>query len=654
MKRSTHRVKTLLCAFLGLSLLIPATPLPAQTLPDVTGFRVEDNASKLVLDLKGTTRPEIQTTQEGNTTFITLQEALLSVKDANNGVYVLSNLPRGISRAEARQVDLRTVRIALTGTGSTPPSVAVDVATPLKVSLVIGGGLTAGIISNKVTETQVGDLKSPDHPEPSQNRQFSARAVAPPVGDVAIATLNVDPPVRLGRNDPITLVLKDAPVREVLTLMARRAGLNAIFSSDVTGKQVSVDVQGESLEQTFNLILRLAGLKAQKVDRTVVVGQTLPQDILQTQVRTFRLNQANVAQVVPQIQSLAAQLQENIFTSTDARTNSVTLVGSARALKVASAQIAQLDVRKRQVLISLKLVDIDLLDTENLGVGFGYQLGKFTFGSLDVGNVGTPTNFITFPSTTGATGTTINSQTGATFAGGAPTITRLNLGTPIGPLGVNNNFVSTFDSTVSDLISQLQLRLQASIVSGNSKILADPKIVVESGNGVSEANTGRVDVSDDVIVGTQITVDPATGLTTTTVQKDRAGVIMDVSVFNIDDNGYVNLGLRPQISSIISTQRDASNNLITLLSRRNIDIRRLRLRDGQTLVLAGLVQDQDLATVNKVPILGDLPILGSLFRFESVQNRKRELALMVTPYILKDPVESGVPPSSIKPEAGSP
>ncbi|WP_287129541.1 secretin N-terminal domain-containing protein [Candidatus Cyanaurora vandensis] len=644
--------KLLIACTVGLTLLIPVTI--AQTFPNVTAVKLEGGSffspTKVILELKGTTRPELTMSRQGSTTFVDLKEAVLALKAPE----VINNPGGGVTRLEVRQLDERTVRIILTGQGN-PPEVKVDVATPSRVSLILGGGPGTGVVTNKATETLAGDLRTPDRPEPSQNRQFSARAIAPPTGDVAIASLNVEPLVRLGTNDPITLVLKDAPAREVLTLMARRAGLNAIFAEDVAGKTVSVDVQSESLEQTFNLILRLTGLKAQKIDRTLVVGATLPQDLVQSSIRTYRLNQANVAQVLPQLQQLTAQLQETIVPIVDPRTNSLTIVGSPRALKVASALIAQLDVRKRQVMIALKLVDVDLLDTKNLGIGFGYQLGKFSIGSLETGNVGTPATFITFPSTSTAAGSTtgttvsstpINGET--TFPGGVPTVTRLNIGTPIGP-AVSDNFISSFDSTVSDLTSQLQARIQASVQAGNSKILADPKLVLESGVGVTDATNGRIDISDDVIVGTQITVDPATGLTSTTVQKDRAGVILDVQLFNIDDNGYVNLGIRPSVSSIISTQRDANNNLITLLSRRNIDIRRLRLRDGQTLVLAGLIQDQDITAVNKVPILGDIPILGVLFRFERVQNRRRELALMVTPYVLKDPVETGTPPTSIQP-----
>ncbi len=516
--------------------------------------------------------------------------------------------------------------------------------------------LSASVSLQAQTATVSQELHTPDLVlAPVFAPQFGARAIAPPTGDLAISTLNLAPLLKLDNHEPVTLTLKDAPVREVLTLLARRAGLNIIFSGNVTGKTISLDVQADPLEQTFNLILRLAGLKAQRTAKTLLIGTESTNEVMT--VRTFRLNQANVVQVLPQIQGLLTQLQEPVYGSTDTRTNALTLVGSPRALTIAAAHIAQLDVRQRQVLVSLKLVDVDLLDTQNLGVGFAAQLGQFAFGSLDTGRVGTPTTFVTFPNTTlSSTGTVAVTGTtyvaplpnslltqGQVITGGVPAVTSVNTNPIIGPIGVLNNFISTFDSGLQGIASQIQTRLQASIQAGNSKLLADPKIVLQSGDGVSESSGAQIDMSDDVIVGTQIRVDPATGLTTTTIQKDKAGVILDVAVFNIDDNGYVSLALKPSVTSIVSTQRDAANNLVTLLSRRNIEVKRLRLRDGQTLVMAGLVQDQALTSSNKVPFLGDLPLLGILFRSESVINRKRELALLVTPYILKDPVSPAEP-----------
>jgi type IV pilus assembly protein PilQ len=393
------------------------------------------------------------------------------------------------------------------------------------------------------------------------------------------------------------------------------------------------------------------------------VGVTLPKDLIQTSVRTFRLNQADVATVVPQITQLSAQLNEDLFVQPDTRTNSITLVGTARALKVAAAQISQLDVRQRQVLLAVKLVDIDLNDNENLGINIGSSLGQLNVGTFSNSGFGGSTGFITFPpppapaggvsATPGATfplGTPLPSPGPNGYPGGAPTVTSVDLSSTFAPSGVADKFAAVFDGTSTNILRAIQLRLEASIKSGRSKVLAEPRILVQASDNFTKGNSAKIDITDDVIVGTKIQVDPATGLTTSTIEKDKAGVVLKAEVFQIDDNGYVNVSLKPEISSITSSQRDAQNNIITLLTRRNLDIQKVRLRDGETFIIGGLLQNQDLTSTLKVPILGDLPIIGSLFRIDSIQNRRREAVLMVTPYIMKDPVTSGQPAVSINPQ----
>jgi type IV pilus assembly protein PilQ len=75
---------------------------------------------------------------------------------------------------------------------------------------------------------------------------------------------------------------------------------------------------------------------------------------------------------------------------------------------------------------------------------------------------------------------------------------------------------------------------------------------------------------------------------------------------------------------------------ITLLAVRRVSSGQLRIRDGQTLILSGIIQDQDRATVTKVPVLGDIPILGALFRSTERRNERQEVIVLLTPHILDD------------------
>ena len=112
-----------------------------------------------------------------------------------------------------------------------------------------------------------------------------------------------------------------------------------------------------------------------------------------------------------------------------------------------------------------------------------------------------------------------------------------------------------------------------------------------------------------------------------------------MKVDRIDDNGFISLSVAPSISQPESTQSvniGGANNIITLLSERKLESGQIRLRDGQTLVLSGIIQEQDRTTVTKVPILGDIPILGALFRRTERNNQRREVIVLLSPQIIDD------------------
>ena len=94
--------------------------------------------------------------------------------------------------------------------------------------------------------------------------------------------------------------------------------------------------------------------------------------------------------------------------------------------------------------------------------------------------------------------------------------------------------------------------------------------------------------------------------------------------------------MSPAISSVTKTVEIAGCGIQNILSVRKLDTGSIRVKNNDTLILTGVLQDADNVTSAKVPILGDIPILGSLFRSNSTQKRKSELVILVTPKILKD------------------
>jgi type IV pilus assembly protein PilQ len=178
--------------------------------------------------------------------------------------------------------------------------------------------------------------------------------------------------------------------------------------------------------------------------------------------------------------------------------------------------------------------------------------------------------------------------------------------------------------------------LQAQVVSRNAKILTDPTVVIQEGQNAS------VTLTEEVVGNIERETEFGDGFsrTSTTAEIKEAGLQLGIDVQRIDDNGFVTMRIIPNVRSIAGTQNFGDTE-ITLLAERSLDSGIIRLRDGQTLILSGIIQEQERSTVTKWPILGDLPIIGSLFRGSQTENQRAEVIVLVTPQILDDSDRSG-------------
>lgn len=183
---------------------------------------------------------------------------------------------------------------------------------------------------------------------------------------------------------------------------------------------------------------------------------------------------------------------------------------------------------------------------------------------------------------------------------------------------------------------QFLSRLQATLQTGNAKILTDPTLMVQEGQ------TATVSLTDDVPAGieTSVNVVNNTSVATTRVNIRQAGLSLNINVDRVDENGFINMSLSPTVSAVGQTiqvnQGAGGPNTVALLNTRTLNSGLIRLRDGQTLILSGVIQDADRESVSKVPFLADLPIVGSLFRTTSTQNTRNEVIIVVTPQIMDD------------------
>ena len=270
-------------------------------------------------------------------------------------------------------------------------------------------------------------------------------------------------------------------------------------------------------------------------------------------------------------------------------------------------QLTHIDVRRRQVAVNVRVIDIDLNALDAFGTSFSFRTGNFGFtstGGLGVMNIGAGIPSIPLPPT-------------------PPNATPI-LPRPISPPGGNG--------TSTNFLFQLL----ATVQNGNGKIITDPTLIVQEGQ------TANVQLTQDVVTNITTTIEttPSGNLTTQDIELTPAGLILQIQVNRIDDNGFVSLSVAPSISAPTDTFSDGQGNTFFLLSQREITSGEVRVRDGQTLLLSGIIQESERSSVTKIPILGDIPILGALFRSTITDNQRQELIVLLTPQILDDSDQS--------------
>ena len=501
------------------------------------------------------------------------------------------------------------------------------------------------------------------------------RAVAPPVGDMAISNVSTMPDmVDLSSGAMVPrLVLRDAPIREVLSLLARSANLNVVYAGgdaeeiidgEETGPTISLDLENQPVQEVFNSVLLISGLDANRRGNIIYVGEQLPAQARNLVSRTVRLNQVRADNAALYLASLGAEgkilkpvledsidpetgrivqrvavgseltaldtdedetgtkalLLRGLQVSTDGRLNSITLVGEPRKVETATNFLTQLDARRRQVAVNVKVIDVNLLnqDTANASFSFGVNDTQFLqdrgSAALNFGgeNPGLNDAFTFRPQGTE------NEQTSTQVVEAGSQVIRDTITIP----------------KPSDLPDKFLAMLENKVTSGNAKILTDPTLTVQEGQQAT------VKLIQEIIKGVNTAIDGDSGARTVTPEIGEAGLVLTVNVEQIDDNGFVSLSVSPSVSSVGATQSFDSGggavNTISLLSEREVSSGLLRLRDGQTLILSGIIQDQERSTVSKVPILGDIPLLGALFRSTEKTNQRAEVIVLLTPEIVEE------------------
>ena len=307
--------------------------------------------------------------------------------------------------------------------------------------------------------------------------------------------------------------------------------------------------------------------------------------------------------------SVVISVADGFRITSDPATNSVIVVGSAAQHRMVRRVVEKLDVRRRQVFVEAAILEVGLDNLHSLG-------GNFSLGlRIENDNLGFVGQQV--PGVPSLLGSAASSQNIASVAGSLSGLFLGVVGEEIdvdgsGPLPALPSFSAVFQAlnSVTDV-----------------NVLSTPSIIT------TDNETAEIVVADVIPFPTGSTVGTS-GVTVQTIERLPVGIRLNITP-QISDGDYLNLNIVTEVSST----REAPSGLNTAqfgiaTTTRSADSSVI-VKNGQTLVIGGLVQDREEVLQNKTPLLGDIPVLGNLFKFKRNQRRKLNLMILLTPRIVE-------------------
>jgi general secretion pathway protein D len=392
-------------------------------------------------------------------------------------------------------------------------------------------------------------------------------------------------PPKLGAalQKPLTLEFRNAPLRSVFEVISRTSGINFVFDRDVRPDlRTTIFVRDASLDDIVKLLLVTNQLDRKVLnDNSVLIFPNTPakqKDYQDLVVRSFYLTNADAKQTAAMIRALVKT--RDLFI--DDKLNLVVMKDTREAVRLAEQLVATQDLGEPEVMLELEVLEVASSRLKEVGIRYPDQIN---FGIL--GNV-----------------------TGGTDNGGTSNIPDLIELKP-----------RQWEYFVANPAMILNLRQTDGVVN----TLANPRIRVKN------REKARIHIGEKVPVIT--TTSTANVGVSSSVNYLEVGLKLDVEP-NVYLDDEVAIKLQLEVSNILE-QLNVSGTVSYRLGTRNAATT-LRLRDGETQVLAGLINDEDRRSANKVPYLSDFPILGRLFRSDNDQRVKTEIVLLITPRVVRN------------------
>lgn len=429
----------------------------------------------------------------------------------------------------------------------------------------------------------------------------------------------------------LTLNFQDIDVRPLLQLLADTSGQNIVVSDSVKGR-VTLRLQNVPWDQALDIVLKTKGLDMRRKDNVILVAPQAElaaqekaeleaakdiQDLAPLRTEFLTVNYAKASEIARLVKSTGggSLLSERGNVTVDERTNTLLVQDTADNLTAIRSMVATLDIPVRQVLIESRIVIVSDDFSRDLGVRAG-----FTRVSDDIKDL------MAVSGSSQATDTIMGSaldnlaSTGQPFpveVPFGPTFDRYNVNMPVAnPAGRIALSILDFDDFLIDL------ELSAAQSEGRGEIKSTPRVIT--------ANQREAIIEQ----GVEIPYQESASSGATTTQFKKAVLSLKVTP-QITPDDRVILDLTVTKDSVGQLVPSATGGFVPSIDTRNIQTQVL-VKDGQTVVLGGIMETERRESVKKVPGLGDVPVLGYLFKSKGKINNRDELLIFVTPKILRE------------------
>jgi general secretion pathway protein D len=407
------------------------------------------------------------------------------------------------------------------------------------------------------------------------------------------APLNSKPPqLKVEFDKPVTLELRDVNIKIAFEALSRATGVNFILDKDIKpDAKATIFVKKARVEDAIEMVLSSNGLQKKVLsENTVLVFPSSPQKLKDYQdlmIRSFYLSNTTAKQVAALVKSMLKT--KDIFV--DDRLNMMTMRDTPEVIRIAEKLVAANDLADPEVMLDIEVFEVNRSRLQELGIEFPNRIG---INSLT-------TNKIATTAGTSVVETTATASTQLTLEG------LLNLNK--GRFDVSPNPAINFRKTTGDVnvLSNPRIRVRNN---EKAKILVGDKVPV-----ITTTSTANVGISESV-------------------QYVDVGLTLNVEPRITPDN-YVNIKIALEVSSLGEKTVTKNGATVYTIGTRNANTI-LRLKNGETQVLAGLISDDERKSASKLPGLGDIPLIGRLFSNQQDQKSKTEIVLAITPRIVSN------------------